>query len=136
MMTTCPYIVWKSFYSVDHPALDAQHMEIIDIINELFAVMQKGQDRAALKSLLNRLVHYTNGHFEHEEQIMQEHGYPGFAEHKALHDKMRQRTADLRANIDPVTGSDLLAFLKEWWVGHIQGQDKKYTPYLQVPTHS
>ena len=26
----------------------------------------------------------------------------------------------------------MLRFLKDWWVGHIQGVDKKYTPYLQL----
>jgi hemerythrin-like metal-binding protein len=59
-------------------------------------------------------------------------GYPGLAEHKALHDKMRQKTLDFRDSADFVTGHNLLAFLKEWWLGHIQAEDKKYAPYLAL----
>jgi hemerythrin len=31
-----------------------------------------------------------------------------------------------------VTARDVLVFLKDWWLGHIQGEDKKYAPYLQA----
>jgi hemerythrin len=62
--------------------------------------------------------------------------YPDLIEHRALHDKMRQKTLDLQANVDFVTGHNLLAFLKEWWVGHIQTEDKKYAPYLEASVSS
>ena len=31
-----------------------------------------------------------------------------------------------------VTGRDLLSFLKEWWINHIQAEDKCYVPYLSA----
>ena len=126
------YITWKDFYSVGDPSLDAQHKEIIAVINELYEAREEGHDRDAVRHILDRLLQYTLVHFKHEEQVMQEHGYPGFAQHKTLHDEIRQRTSDLREDADLVTGQDLLRFLKEWWVGHIQGADKKYAPYLQL----
>jgi hemerythrin len=45
---------------------------------------------------------------------------------------MRQKTLDLHDNTDLVTGHDLLAFLKDWWLGHIQSEDKKYAPYVEL----
>jgi hemerythrin-like metal-binding protein len=128
-----PYVTWKDFYSVGDPSIDAQHKQIIGAINELYEAMQLGKDRAVLEPILDRLLQYTLAHFEHEEQVMQEHEYPDFAPHKALHDRIRQKTIDLREHAHLVTGHDLLRFLKDWWVGHIQGCDKKYTPYLEVP---
>ena len=127
-----PYVTWKDFYSVGDPSIDAQHKQILGTINELYEAMQIGKDRAVLKPLLDRLLQYTHAHFEHEEQVMQEHAYPDFAQHKALHDKIRKKTTDLREHAYLVTGQDLLRFLKEWWVGHIQGQDKNYSPYLEA----
>jgi hemerythrin len=59
-------------------------------------------------------------------------GYPDFAQYKALHDKIRKKTSDLREHAHLVTGHDLLRVLKEWWVGHIQSLDKKYAPYLEL----
>ena len=126
-----PYVAWKDFYSVGDPSLDAQHKQIFGAINELHDAMQKGKDRAVLKPILDHLLQYTLAHFKHEEQVMREHGYPDFAQHKALHDRIRKRTSDLREHAYLVTGHELLHFLKEWWVGHIQGVDKKYMPYLE-----
>ena len=127
-----PYVTWKDFYSVGEPSLDAEHRQIISVINELYEAMQQGQDRAVLKPITDRLLQYTLAHFKHEEQVMQEHEYPDFTQHIALHDKIRQKTIDLREHVSLVTGHDLLRFLKDWWVGHIQGCDKKYSPYLEV----
>ena len=65
---------------------------------------------------------------------MQEAGYPEaeFEAHKALHDAMRQRTIGLRTHLTLVTARDVLVFLKDWWLDHIQGEDKKYAVYLQL----
>ena len=127
-----PYVRWNDYYSVGDPSIDAQHKQILDIINELYEAMQKGKDRAVLKPISDRLLQYTLAHFTHEEQALKEHEYPDLAQHVALHDKIRQRTRDLRENAHLVTGHDMLRFLKEWWVGHIQSVDKKYVPYLEL----
>ena len=125
------YIVWKSFYGVGDAILDSQHKQILAIISDLYTAIGEGRDQALLKPLLDRLHEYTISHFDYEEQVMQDHAYAAFAEHKTLHDWLRRRTVELRAHMNLVTGPDLLHFLKEWWVGHIQSQDKQYAPYLK-----
>jgi hemerythrin len=128
------YVAWKPFYSVDDPSLDAQHKQIIEMINELYAAVEQAENRPAPKRLLKRLRQYTMAHFEAEEEVMQRLDYPGLAEHKALHDRLRRRTADLEAHPDAITGRDVLQFMKEWWLEHIQGEDKKYAPYVKTPS--
>ncbi|MGO8751947.1 MAG: hemerythrin domain-containing protein [Thermoguttaceae bacterium] len=81
---------------------------------------------------MDRLLQYTLAHFTHEEQVLKEHEYPDWVQHAASHDKIRQRTRELREHAHLVTGDDMLRFLKEWWVGHIQALDKKYMPYLEL----
>ena len=89
------YIAWKDFYTVNDPSLDAEHKQIIENINELYAAMNSVADSAVKKHVLERLVQYTRTHFDHEEKIMQEAGYPDLVAHKALHDDMRRRTIGL-----------------------------------------
>jgi hemerythrin len=125
-------ITWKNFYSVGEPSLDAQHKQIVGIINDLFDAMEKKSSQQVIKPILDSLVKYTFEHFKHEEEAMAAAEYPDLSEHKALHDKIRQKTLDLRDNVDFITGHNLLSFLKQWWLGHIQSEDKKYAPYLQV----
>jgi hemerythrin len=127
------YIVWKDYYSVGDEALDAQHQQILSIINDLYDAMQRGVDRRAVQPLLDRLVQYTVDHFRFEEECMLAHQYADVVPHKAVHDKMRQKTLALRDNANLMTGRDLMVFLKEWWCNHIQSQDRQYAPYLKTP---
>ena len=127
-----PYVTWKHFYSVGDPFLDAEHKQILGIINELYDAVAQGQDHALRKPVLSTLLQYTLAHFKHEEQAMADHEYPDFARHKAAHDKLRRRTRDFVDNVDLLTGRDLLRFLKDWWLGHIQEMDKQYQPYMEL----
>ena len=130
------YIAWKDLYSVGDESLDAQHKQILENISELYITMQMGADNKLVKSVLDKLVQYTIDHFRHEEEIMLAHQYPDFAQHKTLHNIMRQKTLAWRDNTNIITGRDLLLFLKDWWTNHIQEQDKKYAPYLQAPVEA
>jgi hemerythrin-like metal-binding protein len=129
-------IEWKPYYSVSEPFLDDQHKEIIGLVNDLYVALERGNDGAVVKPLLDKFARYAKEHFDCEEQIMQEHGYPLLEEHKALHDQARNQIADMQSHADLITGRDLLNFFKTWWVEHIQGDDKKYAPYMKVPVES
>ena len=126
------YIAWKDYYSVNDPSLDSEHRQIIESINEMYNALEDPAPDVATKRVLDRLVRYTHTHFDHEEKIMKEAGYWDFEAHKALHDAMRQRTVGLRTHLTLVTARDVLVFLKDWWVDHIQGEDKKYAVCLEV----
>ena len=125
-------ITWKDFYSVGEPSLDAQHQQIVGVINELFEAIDKKSAQQVIKPILDRLAKYTFEHFEREEEAMAAVEYPDLAEHKALHDKIRQTTLDFKDSADFVTEHNLLNFLKQWWLGHIQTEDKKYAPYMEL----
>lgn len=126
------YIAWKPYYSVNDPALDGEHQQIIKLIDELYASIATSRENVKTKEVLERLIQYTFTHFKHEEDAMRVCGYPSFGAHKAIHDNMRQQTLDLREKTGLVSGKDLLRFLKEWWTNHIQTEDKEYAPYLGV----
>ena len=80
-------IDWKPFYSVSDSFLDDQHKEIIGLVNDLYVAIERGNDDGVLKPLLEKFAHYAKEHFDCEERIMLEHGYPLLEEHKALHDQ-------------------------------------------------
>ena len=111
--------------------LDSEHKQIIENINELYVTMNSPMDSVAKKRVLERLVQYTQTHFEHEETINREVDYPDLAAHKALHDEMRRKTIGLCTHLTLVTARDVLVSLKDWWLDHIQGEDKKYASYME-----
>lgn len=126
------YAAWKNQYSVGDDSIDAQHKQVLATISELHAAIQASHENEALQQHLDRMINYTITHFKHEEQKMQACGFPDIENHKVLHDTMRRRTEDLRRNMTLVTGRDLLRFLKDWWINHIQGEDQCYVPYLSA----
>jgi hemerythrin len=129
-------IVWKPLYSVGNVSVDNQHKQILEIVNDLHMAMEEGNDHEVVKSLLDRMLRYTHTHFEFEERLMQECGYPDIESHKGLHDVLRRKTTGLRAHTNLVMEQDLLRFLKEWWVEHIQEEDQKFAPYLAASVAS
>lgn len=126
------FIAWKEFYSVGCRELDDQHKQILGIINDLYSALQSGRESEEVKGLLDRLIQYAKDHFQCEEEWMKECGYPELAQHRTTHKRLSQKTIALCNRIDADTGHDLLSFLKEWWVSHICGADKQYSPYMEA----
>jgi len=124
---------WKDTYSVQIPLLDGQHRNLFRMAEELHAAMLARQGKATLAQILNRLVQYTLVHFEQEERLMREHGYPGLdahvAEHRALTSQVKQFQADFASGRTALS-VQVLQFLKDWLEGHIKGSDRAYAPYL------
>ena len=126
------YVIWKPYYSVDDASLDIEHKIIIGLINELYAAVISKKGEVDLQAISDRLVRYTNKHFLHEEQVMEDSDYPKIFEHKLEHEHLRHRTLDFHNNLNLATGRDMLRFLNDWWCKHIQESDKAYAPYLQM----
>jgi hemerythrin len=125
---------WKPAYSVNIGSIDAQHKGLLAIGAELYHAMATGRGKAITGKILDRLIQYTVAHFKDEERLMQVHGYPDFASHKAQHDALTAQVVQFQADFaaDRATISiDLLNFLKDWLIGHIQGSDRRYVPFVQ-----
>jgi hemerythrin len=128
---------WEPEYSVNVASIDAQHKGLLALGAELFDAMQKGQGKAATGKILDRLIKYTVIHFKHEESLMQANRYPDFASHKAQHDALTVQVAQFQTEFmadRAALSMDLLDFLKNWLIGHIQGSDRKYMPFIRDKT--
>ena len=126
-------INWTPAYSVQIPQIDEQHKMLVQMINQLHEAMSTGQGRNVLKPLLGNLVQYTVTHFAFEEQAMQRANYPDFQEHRQQHELLKQQVQDMQARLNSGELSltiDMLNFLRDWLVKHIQGADQKYVPFL------
>ncbi|MEW6515641.1 MAG: bacteriohemerythrin [candidate division FCPU426 bacterium] len=129
-------LIWNQTFSVNHPVLDQQHQTIISLINSLYDILHGDQPTHLLPKLLDQLAEYTQTHFEAEESLLESLAYPHLQSHRALHRWMSFKTSAIRAalaqNGAKSLSLDVLDFLKKWWFGHIQGQDKQYASLFQV----
>ena len=122
-------IQWSEKYSVSNFLIDSQHKRLVSMINQLHESMRDGKGKETLQKILDDLVKYTKEHFLTEETMMKKANYPGYATHKAEHDKLTEKAVDLQKSYaegkSPLT-MDVLNFLKNWLTNHIEGTDKKY----------
>ena len=131
-----PLLTWNDKLSVGVASLDEDHKKLVTMLNELFDAINSGRGKDALGKILDNLIGYAKTHFGHEETFFAQTNYPQTAEHKQEHDKFTQQVLDVQQKYKSgATGTmslELMNFLKNWLVGHIQGKDQKYGPYLNA----
>lgn len=129
---------WKPEYSVGDATIDAQHDELIGIINELADQLQgaKEPEIAAARSVFDHLAHYVTTHFAYEEGLIGRAGYPEerLAAHQAEHNAILQQLQEFEQVFeggDAAALQRMMPFLYgEWLIHHICGTDKDYMPWL------
>ncbi len=125
---------WNEQYSVQIGSIDAQHRALFAMAHELHQAMMQGRGNQQIGTHLERLIDYTASHFAHEERLMRLHDYPDRAAHQAEHQALAQKVVQFQADFRAgriALSPELLTFMKDWLVRHIQGSDRKYVPYLR-----
>ncbi|RMG85450.1 MAG: hypothetical protein D6708_15740 [Candidatus Dadabacteria bacterium] len=86
--------------------------------------------------MLAFLGKYAVEHFATEEALMQRHGYPGYAEHRAIHEAFKKDFGALAAEYDrnPEKLSVTIQVQRrvmDWLRGHILGTDQEMGAFLR-----
>ena len=127
------YMPWSDALSVGQEDIDNDHMILIGLVNRVHGAVRGKQGKDVLLQAVDQLIAYTALHFEQEETLMQNAGYPGLPAHKTLHDALTARAKDLRHRLaagQPSVGEELMALIKEWLCDHIQRHDTKVGAFL------
>lgn len=126
-------IEWKYSYSLNIDFADAQHKELIKMINELYQAKLDKSDSSLLSKILIDIVNYTQNHLKDEEEFLTKIGYPDIFEHKAQHKFLRNKIIEIleRYKKGETDVTDvLLDLLKTWLIKHILKHDKAYATYF------
>jgi hemerythrin len=128
-------ITWQDSYSVKVRKFDDEHKKLIALINQLHDAMLVGKGGQVIGTILQSLIEYTSSHFASEEAMLKLHGYPDFERQKKEHNLLVLQVLDIQKSIKsgkvPLS-QEMMKFLKEWLQNHIQGEDKKYGPFLNA----
>ena len=133
-------IEWRDKLSVGDPTLDADHKNLIKIINEFEEKADAGFDRQVLSETLKRLMGYAKEHFAREERLQARINYPYYDRHCQEHRRLlrdveghiRTYMEDTSTEIDGEVKLAMLHFLRDWLINHIIEQDLKMRPFLGV----
>lgn len=113
--------------------IDAQHMQLVQLINGLHDHIVADDAMETMEKVLDRVIEYTAFHFKTEEGLMNKHGYPESDAHIEEHRKLVSNALKLQKIFGSGAGAftmDTIAFLQDWLWHHIDQSDKMLGKYL------
>jgi hemerythrin-like metal-binding protein len=130
-------VEWGPLMSVGEEKLDADHIELIGLLNQLATAQAMG-NRNIVEYVLDELLFYVSFHFGREEEHMATIGYPELESHRATHRRFAERISQVRwqfhRGLRAELSEELLRFLTEWLFEHIMGTDMAYRRFQENPS--
>jgi hemerythrin len=126
-------IQWDNRLAFNIAEIDSQHQKLVAMVNDLNTAMQQGKGKDVVGRILDGLVSYTQYHFDAEEKLMDQHGYPESPTHKTEHVAFVKKVGDFKGEYDRGKlglSIGVMTFLSDWLKGHIMVTDKHYVPHL------
>jgi hemerythrin len=129
------HVQWKERYRIGFKDIDDQHKRLLDLLNDLIDVMNRGGDSATVSAIFKEVCKYAVSHFAVEESYLEKANYPELGqqqiEHRTFIDKLIELDSTYSPN-DPHLVNESIKFLKDWFVEHIQFTDLKYAGHLKA----
>jgi len=130
------HIVWSNSYSMGVKLIDDQHKGLVKFVNDLFdhANGKEKEEKLYFSTVIQQAVQYIKDHFQAEERLMIGTKFPGYAEHKKVHDEFTLMVVKSVKEFE--SGKRLVLekfayFLKDWVLTHIAVMDVKYAEYFK-----
>ncbi len=129
-----PAIPWNTNMHIGIKDIDDQHEKLTLLINELYYAYMDAKERPLLEGIIQEINEYANYHFKTEKELMDAHQYEQRKSHLAQHDYFTKRAiAALFQYTDQKEEltAELLDWLTDWWMNHINGTDKELGTFLR-----
>jgi hemerythrin-like metal-binding protein len=119
-------IEWKDEFSVGVASVDVEHRQMIDLINDLHALVGEKASEEEVSTMLGEIFAQISAHFALEEKFMRETRYPHFPEHKRDHEKLLDELRDIMDRVEDDGAYDEMALsaeLRDWFTNHFRTHD-------------
>jgi hemerythrin-like metal-binding protein len=113
-------------------AVDKEHVKLVDMLNEVYALLGEGKRDQAYRVFSQTLASYVDEHFTNEEQFMESIGFPYLEQHEKVHANFKDSFQELKPAVE---SQDDQAFRKAlsdtftWIITHIAKTDRKYADF-------
>lgn len=128
------YLEFGPEHEVGIAEVDKQHRKLFEMLSDLHTATVNGEEQSALTAILDDMVEYTVYHFKTEEDLYVKYDFPGYEEHKRVHDELTAQAVELQNQFREGSATisfDLLDFLHDWLVTHTTGLDREMGPFLK-----
>ena len=120
---------WDDSYCVENEELDGQHKNLFAFTNSL----PEHMDKVSIQRAILAVVKHARTHFETEERMMKDIGYPGLEGHRELHNRLITRLNEVCEQ--PLDQDDstfrFKKLLSDWISDHIMHEDMGYVRFAR-----
>ncbi len=127
-------IPWTDRLSLGIETIDAQHKELVGLVNQLHRAMKRQVGEREAEAVLGKLADYTVYHFGFEEKLFEKYAYPQAGPHNKAHSELLATVARFQQDLrDGKAGlsMQLMDFLNHWLRDHIMKTDRAYVAHLR-----
>jgi hemerythrin-like metal-binding protein len=132
MNSPSAFFVWKEDFDLGIPRIDADHQRFLALMSDLHSALDRGEGRDHIHAIMGGLKAYATYHFIREEDLMGAAGYPGLHAHQVEHAWYLYYLEKLegQAVADSILACETMHFMRNWFVDHILGIDKRFSEWL------
>ena len=94
------YFEWAQDMAIDDGPIDADHRNLVDLVNELHTATSEGRGHEVIEKVMERVIRYTKEHLIREEQIMASIHFPNLEMHKKGHEKFAKQLGELQLEFE------------------------------------
>lgn len=126
---------WDDSLSVGVYLIDKQHMELVDLINNIADALETGAGKRTVSTLIRRFYDYTTTHFHAEESLMDHETYPDYFEQVRQHLDCSMKALEFHRRFSMEDEFDLEAFytyIATWFLDHTSGIDKSLGAHIRL----
>lgn len=134
--------MWKDRYKIGVERIDEQHQELFRRVEEFIRTTndprKNWEDKIEqVKETMNFMGEYVHYHFEDEEKLQEELGYPNLGEHKKAHEKFKKGIEEYIDKLENENYSEELVQefggkIMTWLIMHVGDVDQKIGDYVST----
>ncbi|MDR2035934.1 MAG: bacteriohemerythrin [Coriobacteriales bacterium] len=133
-------LVWDKKFEMGNAQVDWQHKNLINMVNNLIRQCDHDMGVEAVQEALAYLADYTVHHFESEEALQLELGFPEYKSHKRYHEDFKTTVEDLTQRFAKDGSTEDLAkdihdIVITWLVDHMVNQDARISKFMRTKSY-
>jgi hemerythrin len=128
-------IQWDPKYSIHDATIDAEHQELFALVNDVMAIEVPQLEPVRFRADVKKLFRYMEYHFQHEEELMKEVGYPDREAHAEKHRKIVALMNGMIHNCVslPELAERIRHVLVVWLLRHVAEEDQRIAQNINPP---
>ena len=133
------HLDWKSEWECGHQQIDGQHKELVKQGDILIQMSLSNEEYEKILHQLDIVLNHIVVHFDTEEQILKDIGFPGYETHATIHKNLVEQALQLKESYQngQLKSSSFFSFIvDEIIIGHMLDQDRKFFSYIPNPEKS